>query len=77
MNQGNIDKTFLKAEDIINCIAESVEKRFEGHPKAEEVTDDIRHSIDGFMNECEIGAMVVDLIKTLTEDQKPNQKEEL
>lgn len=71
MEKNNISQ---ESKPFINFIADSVERRFEGHPKVKEVADDIRHSLDGYMEEREIGAMIVDLIKTLAEDQNSNQK---
>ena len=60
----------MNAEQLIDSIATSLKRRFKGNHMAHEVSQDILAIKDGYMSEEHAGAMIVDLIKTVTEETK-------
>lgn len=58
----------MNVDELVEAIADSVLRRFPNIEITKAVASDIREIKEGYMEESEAGAMVVDLIKTLTED---------
>jgi polyhydroxyalkanoate synthesis regulator phasin len=60
----------MNTEKLIDGIAKSIERRFPNNEMVKVVISDILAIKDGFMSEEEASAMIVDLIKTLSEEHK-------
>lgn len=60
----------MNAEQLIDSIARNLERRFKNTRNARELAKDILAIKDGYMSEEHAGAMIVDLIKAVAEENK-------